>query len=81
MACGLRLVTPQYGLGLDGLQAGNITELVVVVGLCLGWISTYLWRVGNKEMTYAKQLRDYEQAVMEVRSLSHYPRCSCYQRV
>jgi len=71
-------VTLQYGLGLDGLQAGNITELVVVVGLCLGWISTYLWRVGNKEMTYAKQLRDSESAVMEVLPLSSLSQSLCH---
>ncbi|PWA73227.1 hypothetical protein CTI12_AA167530 [Artemisia annua] len=53
--------------GVDPLQAGNVVQLVLVLGLTLGWISTYLFRVSNKEMTYAQQLRDYEMKVMEKR--------------
>lgn len=54
--------------GVDPLQAGNVVQLVLVLGLTIGWISTYIFRVSNKEMTYAQQLRDYENKVMEVRS-------------
>ncbi|KAJ7975253.1 MAR-binding filament-like protein 1-1 isoform 2 [Quillaja saponaria] len=53
--------------GLDPLQAGNVVQLVLVLGLTIGWISTYIFRVSNKEMTYAQQLRDYENKVMEKR--------------
>nr|GEV06245.1 inactive receptor-like protein kinase [Tanacetum cinerariifolium] len=53
--------------GVDPLQAGNVVQLVLVLGLTVGWISTYLFRVSNKEMTYAQQLRDYETKVMEKR--------------
>ena len=52
--------------GVDPLQAGNVVQLVMVLGLTIGWISTYIFRVSNKEMTYAQQLRDYENKVMEV---------------
>lgn len=52
--------------GVDPLQAGNVVQLVLVLGLTVGWISTYIFRVSNKEMTYAQQLRDYESKVMEV---------------
>ena len=52
--------------GVDPLQAGNVVQLVLVLGLTVGWISTYIFRVSNKEMTYAQQLRDYENKVMEV---------------
>ena len=31
------------------------------------WASTYVFRVANKDMTYAKQLRDYENAVLQKR--------------
>lgn len=31
------------------------------------WASTYIFRVANKDMTYAKQLRDYENAVLQKR--------------
>ncbi|KAL6009783.1 hypothetical protein ACLOJK_000212 [Asimina triloba] len=51
--------------GVDPLQAGNVVQLVIVLGLTVGWISTYMFRVSNKEMTYVQQLRDYENKVME----------------
>ncbi|OWM82987.1 uncharacterized protein LOC116216059 [Punica granatum] len=54
-------------VGVDPLQAGNVVQLLLVLGLTLGWISTYIFRVSNKEMTYAQQLRDYEKKVMEKR--------------
>ncbi|KAG5604286.1 hypothetical protein H5410_025778 [Solanum commersonii] len=54
-------------LGFDPLQAGNVVQLVLVLGLTVGWISTYIFRVSNKEMTYAQQLRYYESKVMEKR--------------
>ncbi|KAK7320170.1 hypothetical protein RJT34_04904 [Clitoria ternatea] len=53
--------------GVDPLQAGNVVQLVLVLGLTVGWISTYIFRVSNKEMTYVQQLRDYESKVMEKR--------------
>ncbi|QCD85456.1 uncharacterized protein LOC114177744 [Vigna unguiculata] len=53
--------------GVDSLQAGNVVQLVLVLGLTVGWIFTYVFRVSNKEMTYAQQLRDYESKVMEKR--------------
>lgn len=54
--------------GFDPLQAGNVVEVIVVLGLTLGWVGTYIFRVSNKEMTYAQQLRDYEDKVMQVYS-------------
>jgi hypothetical protein len=53
-------------LGVDPLQAGNVVQLLVVLGMTVGWISTYMFRVANKDMTHAHQLRDYEKQVMEV---------------
>jgi len=60
----------KYGLelvGVDPLQAGNVVQLLVVLGMTVGWISTYMFRVANKDMTYAQQLRVYEKQVMEKR--------------
>ncbi|CAL1368951.1 unnamed protein product [Linum trigynum] len=54
-------------VGVDSLQAGNVVEVLLVLGLTVGWIFSYIFRVSNKEMTYAKQLRDYEYKVMEKR--------------
>ncbi|XP_022134582.1 uncharacterized protein LOC111006814 [Momordica charantia] len=53
--------------GYDPMQAGNVVQLVLVLGLTLGWVSTYMFRVSNKDMTYAQQLRDYEDKVMQKR--------------
>lgn len=52
--------------GVDSIKAGNAVQLIMVLGLTVGWISTYVFRVSSKEMTYAKQLKDYENKVMEV---------------
>uniref|UniRef100_A0A0D9V6V8 Uncharacterized protein n=1 Tax=Leersia perrieri TaxID=77586 RepID=A0A0D9V6V8_9ORYZ len=54
-------------VGVDPLQAGNAVQLIIVLGMTVGWISTYMFRVANKDMTYAHQLRDYEKQVMEKR--------------
>ncbi|KAJ9530078.1 hypothetical protein QJQ45_023357 [Haematococcus lacustris] len=59
-----------YGLQATGMEpgmAGNWVQLLVTVGLCVGWISTYLFRVATKQMTYVKQLEQYEDAVMRKR--------------
>eukprot|EP00193_Tetraselmis_chui_P017841 CAMPEP_0177772056 /NCGR_PEP_ID=MMETSP0491_2-20121128/11991_1 /TAXON_ID=63592 /ORGANISM="Tetraselmis chuii, Strain PLY429" /LENGTH=195 /DNA_ID=CAMNT_0019289785 /DNA_START=79 /DNA_END=666 /DNA_ORIENTATION=+ len=59
-----------YGLQATGMEpgiAGNWVQLVVILGMMIGWVSTYLFRVANKEMTYVKQLEDYETAVMQKR--------------
>ncbi|XP_057537669.1 uncharacterized protein LOC130815271 [Amaranthus tricolor] len=53
--------------GVDPLQAGNVVQLLVVLGMTVGWIFSYMFRVANKDMTYAQQLRDYESKVMEKR--------------
>ena len=40
-----------YGLqagGVDPLVAGNFVQLFVILGICLGYISTYFLRVANK---------------------------------
>ena len=38
------------------------------VGLAtVAWTASYVFRVANKDMTYAKQLKDYEQAVIQKR--------------
>ncbi|CAI5487792.1 unnamed protein product, partial [Closterium sp. Naga37s-1] len=63
-------VALKYGLelaGFDSFQSGSVVQLVLVLGLCLVWTASYVWRVGNKEMTYVKQLKDYEDAVMKKR--------------
>jgi uncharacterized membrane protein YciS (DUF1049 family) len=52
---------------VDSLRAGNVVQIVMVAGLTIGWISSYLFRVSTKDMTYAKQLKDYENKVMEVK--------------
>lgn len=44
--------------GMDAGLAGNWVQLIIFLGICIGWISTYLWRVATKNMTYVRQARD-----------------------
>ena len=54
-------------LGYDVVFAGNVI-LVGYVGLAtVLWTASYVFRVANKDMTYAQQLRDYENAVIQKR--------------
>jgi hypothetical protein len=52
--------------GLDSLKAGVWTQAFLFIGL-IGWLLTYLFRVGTKNMTYNQQLKDYEDAVLQKR--------------
>mmetsp|Transcript_110872 Transcript_110872/g.155611 ORF Transcript_110872/g.155611 Transcript_110872/m.155611 type:complete len:213 (-) Transcript_110872:180-818(-) len=64
------------GLGLEKLleyfmdwtKAGMAVTGIYSAGLII-WLSQYLWRVENKQTTYAKQLSQYEQEIM-IRRLS-----------
>ena len=53
--------------GVSSANAGNAVQLTFVLGLTILWIGSYLFRVANKEMTYVKQLKSYEEQVMEKR--------------
>lgn len=52
--------------GFDNLQAGVWSQVLLVGGL-IGWLLTYLFRAGTKQMTYNQQLKDYEDAVLQKR--------------
>ena len=60
-----------YGLqefaGFDAQWAGNVVQLTFVLLLTLLWVGSYVQRVFNKDMTYGKQLKEYEEAVMQKR--------------
>jgi len=58
------LVLQQVGLG--EIEAGIWSQVFLVGGL-IGWLCTYLFRVVTHEMTYSKQLKDYEEAVLQKR--------------
>jgi hypothetical protein len=52
--------------GQDAVSAGRWTVAGITV-LTVGWVATYLTRVGTKRTTYAQQLRAYEDAVLRRR--------------
>ncbi len=52
--------------GLDDLSAG-IWSQALLVGVTFGWLLTYLLRVVTKNMTYNRQLKEYEDAVLQKR--------------
>jgi hypothetical protein len=33
---------------MDAGMAGNFVQATIFMGICVGWVSTYLWRVANK---------------------------------
>ena len=53
-------------IGFDSVSAGIWTQALLVAGL-IGWLSTYLFRVSTKNMTYNQQIEDYEEAVIQKR--------------
>ena len=53
--------------GLEDTKAGGYVGAIFVLLSNLLWASTYVFRVATKDMTYAKQLRDYENAVLQKR--------------
>jgi Protein of unknown function (DUF3007) len=52
--------------GLNDVNAGIWSQLVLVA-IILGWSSTYIFRVANKNMTYDQQRKEYEDAVLQKR--------------
>ena len=53
-------------VGLDGINAGIWSQVLLVIGL-LGWVATYVARALTQNMTYNQQLKDYEDAVLQKR--------------
>lgn len=51
-------------LGVDTAHAGIWSQVILVLGL-LGWVSTYVFRVFTNDMTYHKQVKDYEDAFFQ----------------
>lgn len=52
--------------GLDSINAGIWSQVVLVGGL-MGWVLTYVARALTQTMTYNRQLKDYEDAVLQKR--------------
>eukprot|EP00571_Detonula_confervacea_P015042 CAMPEP_0172309222 /NCGR_PEP_ID=MMETSP1058-20130122/9576_1 /TAXON_ID=83371 /ORGANISM="Detonula confervacea, Strain CCMP 353" /LENGTH=203 /DNA_ID=CAMNT_0013021807 /DNA_START=24 /DNA_END=635 /DNA_ORIENTATION=- len=53
--------------GVDEIDAGRYIGVGFTVFTMLLWGATYIFRVATKDMTYAKQLKDYEDAVIAKR--------------
>lgn len=52
--------------GFDNIDAGIWSQLLLV-GIILAWLFSYLFRVATKNMTYTQQIKDYEEAVLQKR--------------
>jgi len=55
------------GYGWDGTEAGKWLGVGFTFFTTVLWVATYIFRVATKDMTYAKQLKDYENAVIAKR--------------
>lgn len=53
--------------GMEETKVGAYVGAIFVLLSNVLWASTYVFRVANKDMTYAQQLRDYENAVLQKR--------------
>mmetsp|Transcript_22648 Transcript_22648/g.31620 ORF Transcript_22648/g.31620 Transcript_22648/m.31620 type:complete len:183 (+) Transcript_22648:176-724(+) len=53
--------------GFDPIDAGKWIGVGFTFFTTVLWVSTYIFRVATKDMTYAKQLKDYENAVIAKR--------------
>jgi len=62
---GYSIVTNFFGV--DGVEAGKYIGVGFTAVATLVWVFTYIFRVATKDMTYAKQLKDYENAVIAKR--------------
>lgn len=62
---GYSVVTNVFGV--DEVDAGKYIGVGFTAFATLLWVSTYIFRVATKDMTYAKQLKDYENAVIQKR--------------
>jgi Protein of unknown function (DUF3007) len=62
---GLAYVVLQLA-GLDGLEAGVWSQVLLVGGL-VGWLLTYVFRAVGKKMTYHQQREEYEEAFLQKR--------------
>lgn len=62
---GVNIATSTFGLDED--EVGRWVGALFTLILSLVWASTYIFRVATKDMTYAKQLKDYEDAVIAKR--------------
>jgi len=54
-------------MGMELAMAGNWVQLIIFFGISVGWVSTYIYRVSTMNMTYVRQLRNYEEAVLAKR--------------
>jgi hypothetical protein len=52
--------------GLESMAAGIWSQLLLVGGL-IGWVVTYVLRVGGHKMTYHQQRGAYEEAFLKKR--------------
>jgi len=62
---GYEVVTGVFGV--DEIEAGRDIGVGFTVFTMLIWAGSYVFRVATKDMTYAKQLKDYEDAVIAKR--------------
>ena len=49
-------------LGLSAQSAGIWSQVLLILVVIIGWVSTYLFRVFTNQMTYHQQVKDYDDA-------------------
>ena len=49
-------------LGLSSQSAGIWSQVLLILAVIVGWVSTYVFRVFTNQMTYHQQVKDYDDA-------------------
>lgn len=52
-------------VGLNTQNAQIWSQVLLIVFVLIGWVSTYLFRVFTNNMTYHKQVKDYDDAFFQ----------------
>ena len=75
-----------YGLQATGMEAGyagNWVQLIIFMGICVGWISTYVYRVATKVRSWlcgalqgSRTCRQLLGSCMETRRCCFWHVCS-----
>jgi len=55
-----RTHSPTHALVSSSRLIGNYAQLIIFVGLCFGWIGSYLFRVATKQMTCVMEDDDFD---------------------
>ena len=52
LVAGVLLYNGLQALGIPAIRAGNYVQIIFVLGLCIAWVASYVFRVANKVCSF-----------------------------